>query len=99
MAVELVPETFSGHVGTRFSAAPTVAGEPVELELSECEVGDGTLEDGRSPFSLIFLADTADVLPQQIFELGHPEVGELALFMVPLGPNSAARMRYQAVIS
>ena len=98
MAVELVPESFSGHIGDRFTATPTFAGEPTELELAACDVGEGTLADGRVPFSLIFLADGADALPQQIVGLSHPDVGDVPLFIVPLGPQDG-RMRYQAVIN
>ena len=98
MRVELVPDTFSGHIGTSFTATPTFAGEPLELVLSECETNPPNPVSDRRPFSLIFRADTPDALPQQIFELAHTEIGEVALFLVPLGPQDG-RMRYQAVIS
>ena len=98
MAVELVPDSFSGRIGARFQATPTVAGTPFELELSGCDVRDTPSGEGRTPFSLIFLANSADFVPQQIVNLANDELGEVALFLVPLGPEDE-RMRYEAVIS
>ena len=98
MAVELVPESFSGLVGASFRATPTVAGEPFELELAGCDVAETKSSGGRTPFSLIFLADGEDFVPQQIVKLENDEVDDLALFVVPLGPDGQ-RMRYQAVIN
>jgi hypothetical protein len=95
--VELLPETFSGRVGDRFSAAPTVSGAPFELVLTSCDVSSDTI-DGRVPFSLIFHADTSEHVGQQIVSLSHDDLGEVALFIVPLGPQQG-RMSYQVVIS
>jgi hypothetical protein len=38
------------------------------------------------------------LVPQQTWSLRHPALGELALFLVPLGPDDDG-MRYEAVIS
>jgi hypothetical protein len=96
MSVELLPETFSTRVGERFHAVPTFEGEPFDLVLTNCEVGD--TQHDRVPFSLLFHADTAGHVPQQIVTLTNDALGELELFVVPLGPD-AGRMRYEAVIN
>jgi hypothetical protein len=98
MAVDLVPDTFSGRVGDTFSAAPTFAGQPLELVLSACDVQDAVTPQGVTPFSLLFHAATQEPPPQQIFELSHSDLGELALFLVPLGPDEHG-MRYEAIVS
>ena len=104
MALELKSETFSGHVGETFTATPQ-EGEPFELVLTSCEETPyGSAEEWREafqrvPFSLLFHdADASRFLPQQIVSLRHPDLGELELFIVPLGPDERG-MRYEAVIS
>ena len=97
-------ETFAGRVGETFELT-TSDGATVEFVLSACEETPYTLpaeweEDvKRTPFTLLFHdADTSRYAPQQVFTLRHPELGELELFMVPLGPDEQG-MRYEAVIS
>jgi hypothetical protein len=104
MAIELVSETFAPHLGETFEASPT-DGEPFEVTLSSCEETpygspEALREElGRVPFSLIFHAADGDRFwGQQIFVLRHPDLGELSLFMVPIGPDERG-MQYQAVIS
>jgi hypothetical protein len=105
MAPKLEAETFAPHVGETFEVVPSVAGERFEAVLSSCEdTPYGSREElretlGRVPFSLMFHApDPSWYAPQQTFSLRHPELGELDLFLVPLGPDDRG-MRYQAVIS
>jgi hypothetical protein len=104
MAVELVSETFAEHTGETFELTPQGA-EPFEVVLSSCEESPYAAEheqrtaDGRIPFSLIFhAADREHFWPQQTFSVSHPELGEVDLFIVPLGPDDRG-MQYQAVIS
>jgi hypothetical protein len=97
MAVDLVSETFADRVGEGFTAAPSLGGDPLELVLSSCDLAEHPALD-RVPFSLVFHATGGEHLPQQIFTLTHAELGELALFLVPLGPDTAG-MAYEAVIS
>jgi hypothetical protein len=98
MAVELAAETFQPAIGERFRATPTVAGEPFELVLARCDVFEPPAPGERAPFTLLFEADTPDHVPQQIVTLTNDGLGELGLFVVPLGPKEG-RMRYEAVIN
>ena len=104
MAVELVSETFAPHVGEAFTAR-LQSGETFELVLTDCnETQQGDPDElreriGRVPFSLLFhSADRDRFAPQQIVSLTHPELGELELFLVPLGPDERG-MRYEAVVN
>ena len=98
MSVELRDEAFEPHVGSAFTATPSLDGfEALELELASVEESPHARPD-HPAFSLLFLSRAADHLPQQIFTLSHPEVGELDLFLVPLGPKDG-RMQYEAVIN
>jgi hypothetical protein len=38
-------------------------------------------------------------MPQGTYSLGHAELGDLELFLVPLGPDGDARMRYEAAFA
>ena len=52
----------------------------------------------RQPFSVELLADIADNYAQQVYKLSHPALGELNLFVVPLGPEKGG-MLYQIVFN
>jgi hypothetical protein len=104
IAVELVHQTFAGHVGERFDARPA-EGEPLELVLASCDFNQSpgarawTDSSQRQPFSLLFHdAGATTFVAQQTFALHHAELGELDLFLVPLGPDDRG-MRYEAVIT
>jgi len=97
-------ELFAPHVGERFELAPS-DGEPFEAVLSSCDESSyGSREQwlasiDRVPFSLVFHAPGGELLPQQIFTVRHPRVGDLEIFLVPLGPQRDGAMAYEAVFS
>ncbi len=74
--------------------------EPISLELVRVmETGQRLGPESRQPFSLHFLGPVSpQYLLQHIYRLEHEELGELDLFLVPLGPE-AGRMRYEAIFS
>lgn len=55
-------------------------------------------EAEREPFSVLILVKQDQALEQQIFTLAHPALGELVVFLVPLGPKDDA-MCYEAVFA
>ena len=101
MPVELELEAFKPLQGDTFRVSPS-EGEPFDVVLAAVEptpYGDPSTYNGRKlPFSLLFLAESGELVPQQICTFTHPEQGETPLFVVPLGPDGQA-MRYEAVIS
>jgi hypothetical protein len=53
----------------------------------------------RLPFSLIFqTVDTLSGFSQGTYEINHPEMGGMDIFLVPIGPDSEG-MRYEAIFS
>ena len=90
---ELVTGTFEPLIGDTFTATPSYSGEPLELVLSSCDESPHARPD-HPAFSLIFEAADPTPREQQIFSLEHAELGQLDLFLVPLGPTT-----YQAVIN
>jgi hypothetical protein len=76
-----------------------LAEDELELELRLVEVearwGKGPK---REPFSLHFLGPQEPVLPQKIYRLEHEQLGELEIFLVPVG-RSEAGIRYEAAFA
>lgn len=51
-------------------------------------------------FSLLFHGTLHTLLPQQIYTLQHPGMGQFELFLVPLGPDARqAVYQYEAVFN
>ena len=98
----LTHDLFAGRVSEQFDVA--VGQEPsVALELVEAT--EGTEPGGRGPegqerlqFSLLFQGPAAPVLAQGTYRLAHEELGDLDLFLVPVGPG-AGGMRYEAAFA
>jgi hypothetical protein len=51
-----------------------------------------------SCFSLIFRSGTQAHVPQAIYTLRHPALGEMDVFLVPIGPDDVG-MRYEAIFN
>jgi hypothetical protein len=80
-------EDFSKHVGTKFRVLAETTPRPLELELVKVK-GYAPLPEGQRPverFSLFFRGPGDIFMQQGTFTLDHPEMGEQALFIVPVG--------------
>ncbi|HEX8560085.1 MAG TPA: hypothetical protein VF668_18455 [Pyrinomonadaceae bacterium] len=92
-------EEFRRHLGTKF-AVRVNAPRPVELELDEVR-GYGSQPNepgGMERFSLFFYGPGDIMLTQGSFSLEHPEMGDLLLFMVPVGQD-ARGFRYEVIFN
>lgn len=89
----LTAEDFREYLDTRFAGR-----EPaIEWELIEVtDLGEPGAGGLRAPFSLVFRGPREPLVPQGIRRLEHAGLGELDLFLVPIGPDEAG-MRYEAV--
>lgn len=92
MLDRLTAADFAPLIGERFELLLPDR-DPLELRLTSCDELGGAPEGARQPFSLIFHGDF--LVPQQIWTLRHPRLGELDLFMVPLGPDG----RYEVIFN
>lgn len=62
--------------------------------------GLGGESDAREPFSVIFLGPLEPILAQSMYRLRHSELGELDLFLVPVGPDrDNSGIQYEAIFS
>lgn len=75
--------------------------EPIELELIEVSdvVAEKTESGQVEPFSALFRhANLEMMFDQGSYTLKHDELGELLLFLVPIGPDEIG-MRYEAIFT
>ncbi len=75
-------------------------GHGVTLRLEQVNLlgGHDPERSARQPFALEFSGPMEPLLQQQIYRLDNTEVGELELFLVPVGPQDG-RQRYEAVFT
>lgn len=95
----LVLEDFADKIDEVF----TISGEGVPgipLTLAEAEPLNSAMAPRgvRPPFSLIFRARDPRVLAQRLYRMEHNELGEVAIFLVPVGKD-AEGVQYQAVFN
>jgi hypothetical protein len=90
----LTAATFEPHLGSDFRIAP----DGPLLVLADVE--RGPLQPGAprpDPFSLTFTGPSA--LDQRTYSLEHAELGNLEIFLVPIGPGPDGQLRYEAVFN
>ena len=76
-----------------------VAGEErLKLVLAEAVEAKGGRPGNRAPFSLIFRGPAEPLLPQATYNIEHPRLGPLDIFIVPIGKDEHG-VRYQAIFS
>ncbi len=93
--MELNSHVFAECLHTNFDVC-AAAGGPTALEL--VEVKEGNFSPRVDNFSLIFHGPMSPFFPQGIYRLNHQKLGEIDIFLVPMGPNRAV-MEYEAVFN
>ena len=89
---------FAAHLGQHFRIQLDGI-EPIDLELVSAQESGEAANGKRQPFTLLFLgSESPRYLLQHIYRLHHSEMGELDVFIVPIGPEGK-RMRYEAIFS
>lgn len=90
MLADATPETFTPHLHSAFRVA-----DGPEVTLTEVTLYNPHPEGGREqPFSLVFEGPTDRMIDQGTHRLTHDAIGEVELFLVPIGPG-----RYEAVFN
>lgn len=93
----LVFEDFADKLGEIFVISePDVPAMP--LTLTEAEPLPARVPGARPPFALVFLGKDPRVLPQRLYRLEHAAMGEVTIFLVPVGKD-ARGVSYQAVFN
>jgi hypothetical protein len=98
----LTYDDFAGRLSEQFdvSAGEGPSVPMVLIEATESSEPGGQGPDGqqRAQFSLVFRGPATQFLPQRTYAITHAALGELDLFLVPLGPD-AEGMRYEAAFA
>jgi len=95
----LVIEDFQPREGSVFMLAEDDL-PPLELTLETVEPLslNGGPKGMRPPFSLMFRCPDQRVLPQRQYRLDHPAIGEVSIFIVPIGRDETG-VRYEAIFN
>lgn len=74
------------------------APKPIDLTLVavESRPSEAHEQQGMERFSVFFLSSLEFLLPQSLYRLSHPQMGEFELFLVPI-TQEADGYRYEAV--
>ena len=86
---------FEGHVNTEFQVMEEAT---VVCTLRLAEIRARTQMPKQESFSLFFLGPLDVFLPQGLHTLRHDQLGELSLFLVPVGKSDAS-FQYEAVFN
>lgn len=92
-------ENFEPCVGQTFLVTPENA-DGLELELTQVKPlgSPGPAAGARQPFSLLFRGPLEPVLAQQQYPIENSTLGDLSLFLVPIGPDENG-MLYDATFN
>lgn len=98
---ELTADHFKDCKGHEFRLE--VGGQPISLTLDQVSSlkGDTSRED-KSPFSLVFKGPADAYFAQQTMALYNETLGNLHLFLVPLGPDpddEKKLIQYEAIFT
>ena len=88
---------FAKHVNTNFRVE-LESPNPIDIELitvTPRAIGP-TEQAGMERFSVVFSGPPDVFLPQNIYRVTHPEMGEFEVFLVPI-KQEAEGFRYEAV--
>jgi hypothetical protein len=96
MIEEMTKDTFEPHLNTIFHVQDDT-NQRVDLKL--VEVSDHQTDAQTEQFSLIFKGTRNLLLPQQIYTFEHADLGEFALFIVPILSADQTQYTYQAVFN
>lgn len=90
-------EEFRQHLNTPFRLQVN-APKPIDLMLIgvESRPSDAREEQGMERFSVLFAGSLEFLLPQAMYRVIHPEMGEFDIFLVAIG-QEADGYRYEAV--
>ena len=89
-------EDFLPHVGSGMDV--NAHGRSARFTLKEAALINSPSPRESQPFHLIWSAPLDCRLPQGLYRVQHPQLGELELFTVPLGPDGKA-FCYEAVFN
>ena len=101
MLEKLTSADFTPLLNQNFNISAEGMDSTTAVLIDLTELGQEPGEDdiaNRRAFSLVFRTEGEDYLPQQIYKVSHDTLGELDIFLVPLGPDKIG-MKYEAMFT
>ncbi|MDT4952494.1 MAG: hypothetical protein QOJ02_632 [Acidobacteriota bacterium] len=95
MIENLTKEMFSENLNTKFRVQQQ-SSDPLELELTQ--LTEGITTSRNEQFALLFHGPQNPFLPQATYHVEHERLGELDLFLVPIGRDQDG-FQYEAVFN
>ncbi len=93
----LTLQNFAGCLNETFKAA--LGDTSLDFVLVEASpLPQARPDAARAPFSLLFLNSSPVLFPQQIYQMKHPRLGEVGIFVTPIAQNRDGFI-YQAVFN
>ena len=80
-------DDFLPHVGSEVDVS--AYGQNARLTIKEAAPIKSPSPRSAQPFHLVLSAPATWRLPQGLYRLTHPSLGELELFTVPIGPDGS----------
>jgi hypothetical protein len=97
MLETLTKETWKTYLDGTFQVYIDAA-RSLDMRLAEVS-GYGRRPDAkREAYSLVFRGPMKPLLMQRIYSIRHEQMGQLEIFLVPIGPD-ADGMRYEAIFT
>src|SRR5262245_7498027 len=93
---KLAQARFEAALDTRFELELPATGKTLSLHLFEVTARNAP--PGYEQYSAIFRGPAAPVLPQATYVIRHPALGEVSLFIVPVG-RDASSVTYEACVA
>jgi hypothetical protein len=89
-------DRFAAARGSLFKlTAPN--GTSIELELADVSQLKAT--ESQESFSIVFLAPESYRVEQGLYDIDHPTMGPMQLFLVPVGLADDGRLQLEAVFN
>lgn len=95
MLDELSRTDFAEHLNTKFRI---IFDAEQSLEVELIEITEGTVTPRQEMFSLLFLGPNETPFTQGMCRMEHERMGELSLFLVPVGKDQRGLL-YEAVFN
>jgi hypothetical protein len=93
-------QAFAAQVNTEFRVAPEEAAGAVSLLLVAVDSLPSVPGAPRvDPFALTFIGPRGQLLEQATYRFSHASLGELEIFIVPIGYADGGAVRYEAVFN
>lgn len=98
---KLTSSDFSAHLNQPFMLELETL-PPILLQLRAVQKLDNgeptSLTYAQGPFAIVFNGPLRPILPQQVYSIQHPTMGQLQLLFTPIGPQGAS-MQYKATLA